>query len=234
MQYTKKATNQTIAKRIADFKPRWKSLAISPASYNQKLLAVRAVAWSQTLHGIASTVIGPALFDTLRTEALRVLGEHKPGASPTMRLALVEHTTFDPGFQALLTAVRMARQYMQPDRARPMLTLASQLPRRKRARVGPCHVLLHNIRILGWEWESSGYLLTLDGNPIDLWQCPIQNLMQALDDDDDDGSDDGSRNTSQNPSRRNKSHGRVDLARQWHSPGTLIRDHSSKISRHIC
>ena len=180
MQYTKKPTNQTITKRIADFKPRWKSLAISPATYQQKLLAVRAVAWSQTLHGIASTVIGPAHFDTLRTEALRALGEHRPGASPAIHFALVEHPTYDPAFQAILTTMRTARQYMQPDRTIPMMTLASQLPRRKRARVGPCHVLLHNARLMGWEWDPEGFFLTLDAHQVDLWYSPIQLLMHYM------------------------------------------------------
>ena len=180
MQYTKKATNQTITKRIADFKPRWKSLAISPASYQQKLMAARAVAWSQTLHGIASTVIDPAHFDTLRTEALRALGEHKPGASPAIHFALVEHPTFDPAFQAILITVRMARQHMHPDRIVPMLTTANQMPRRRRARVGPCHVLLHNVRLLGWEWDPAGYFRTFEQVPIDLWHSPIQHLLQSL------------------------------------------------------
>ena len=40
VQYTRQATNFTITAKIDSFKERWKSLAISPAPYLQKLLAI--------------------------------------------------------------------------------------------------------------------------------------------------------------------------------------------------
>ena len=180
MQYTRKATNHVIVDRIATFKPRWKSLAISAAPYKQKLLALRSVAWSHILHGAGSAVIGPAHFDSLRTEAVRSLGEHKPGVSPSIHLSLLEHPAFDPAFFALISTVRMARQHMRPDLCIPAITLASQLPRRTKARVGPCNVLLFKLRDLGWEWHTEGYFVSLQGRPVDLWQMPFQELKATL------------------------------------------------------
>ena len=180
MQYTRKATNHVIVDRIVAFKPRWKSLAISPAPYRQKLLALRSVAWSHTLHGASSAVIGPAHFDSLRTEALRALGEHKPGVSPSIHLSMIEPPAFDPGFSALMSTVRVARQHMQPDQCIPAITLASQLPRRQRARVGPCNVLLHKLRDLGWDWHPEGFFTSLRGFRVDLWHMPIQALKFIL------------------------------------------------------
>ena len=54
VQYSQQSTNSVIVQRILDFKPRWKDLCRSKASYSQKLLALRSVAWPTTMHGIAS------------------------------------------------------------------------------------------------------------------------------------------------------------------------------------
>ena len=180
MQYTKVANNHVLTDRIGAFQPRWLSLTISPASYRQKLLAIRAVAWAHILHGVGSASIGSAHFDTLRTEALRSLGEHKKGASPKIHLSLVENPSFDPEFYALQSTVFLSRQQMQPDQCIPVLTFNSQLPRRTRARVGPCNVLLERLRSIGWEWDTQGFFVDLTGQAIDLWSYPIQALRFVL------------------------------------------------------
>ena len=180
MQYTKVASNHVITHRIGLFQPRWISLTVSPASYKQKLLAIRAVAWAHILHGAGSASLGSAHFDNLRTEALRALGEHKKGASPKIHLSLVENPSFDPEFYAIQNTVMLARQQSQPDQCTPVLTFNSQLPRRTRARVGPCNVLLERLRSIGWEWDSQGFFVDQVGEQIDLWNFPIQALRFAL------------------------------------------------------
>ena len=67
IQYTRQATNFTITRKIEGFKDRWKALALSPAQYEQKLRAVRAVAWPNTLHGIASVHLGDPWYEEMRT-----------------------------------------------------------------------------------------------------------------------------------------------------------------------
>ena len=180
MQYTRVASNSVFTSRISNFQSRWLSLTISPASYKQKLLAIRAVAWAHILHGAGSASLGSAHFDTLRTEALRALGEHKKGASPKIHLSLVENPSFDPEFYAIQATVMLARQQQQPDQCCPILTFNSQLPRRSRARVGPCNVLLERLRSIGWEWDSQGFFVDLVGERIDIWNIPIQALRYAL------------------------------------------------------
>ena len=53
VQYSQQLTNSVIINKIEHFKPRWKMLAASKASYARKLHAVKALVWPNVLHGIA-------------------------------------------------------------------------------------------------------------------------------------------------------------------------------------
>eukprot|EP00435_Cladocopium_sp_Y103_P013223 s3565_g3.t1 len=177
MQYTRQATNYTITQKIEGFKDRWKSLALSPAAYEQKLRAVKVVAWTSTLHGIASAHLGDSWFDDLRTGAMRALKEHKPGCSPSVHLSLFEHPSADPAFHALWTTITQCRNYMNPDTCNPQFaSLATQ--QRKRPRVGPCSVVMHRLAQIHWKWDDGGFFRDAWGSPIDLWNMPIQALAQ--------------------------------------------------------
>ena len=180
LQYTRQATNYTITAKIDAFKERWKSLAISPAPYQQKLLAVRAVAWPCTLHGITSAHVGDSWYEELRTGAMRALKEHKKGCSPLIHLSLIEHPSFDPGFHALSTTVMQCRQYMSFDQCAPHFARLSENTQRVRPEVGPSAVVLHRLSAIFWTWDTVGFFRDAFRQPIDLWHAPIQELQNRL------------------------------------------------------
>eukprot|EP00435_Cladocopium_sp_Y103_P071758 s627_g38.t1 len=105
LQYNRVATNFTITQKIESFKDRWKSLALSPATYHQKLRAAKVVAWPNMLHGISSAHLGDPWYEDMRTALLRALGEHKPGCSPPLHLSLFEFPSADPGYYAFWTTI---------------------------------------------------------------------------------------------------------------------------------
>eukprot|EP00435_Cladocopium_sp_Y103_P002771 s4965_g1.t1 len=177
MQYSRQTTNYTITQKIESFKDRWKSLALSPAAYEQKLRAVKAVAWPSTLHGVASVHIGDSWFEDLRTGSMRALKEHKPGCSPPIHLSMCEHPSADPAFHALWTTITQCRNYMNYDACCPQFSrLATQ--QRKRPEVGPCSVVMHRLAQIHWKWDEAGFFRDAWGSPIDLWNQPIQELAQ--------------------------------------------------------
>ena len=87
IQYNRVATNFTVTQKIVSFQDRWKTLALSPAPYPQKLRAAKAVAWPNMLHGIASVHLGDPWYEEMRTAAVRALNEHRPGCSQQSTLA---------------------------------------------------------------------------------------------------------------------------------------------------
>ena len=180
IQYNRVATNFTITKKIEDFKPRWKHLALSPALYEQKLRALKVVAWPNTLHGVASAHVGDPWFEDLRTGALRAINEHKPGCSPPIHLSLFEHPSADPGFHALWTTVRNCRQYMTFDFCAPQFERLASLVHRKKPEVGPCAVVLHRLSKVYWSWDNRVFFRDPWGGAIDLWESPIQLLATRL------------------------------------------------------
>ena len=180
MQYTRQSTNFVITQRIEAFKPRWKDLTISPAPYRQKLFAIRAVAWTNTLHGIASAHLGTQHYDKLRTCAVKALQEHGPGVSPSVHLSFIEHPSFDPEFHAITATLNLCRSSLTRDQLEPVLTQLSLDPPRKRPKPGPSSVLLERLRQLGWRWDTNGIFLDHQDLPVDLWESPIQHVKTAM------------------------------------------------------
>jgi hypothetical protein len=113
-------TNSIVTGKISSFQPRWKVLAASKASYRRKLHAIKALAWPNMLHGIASVFVGANHFDDLRIAALRALGEHRPGTSPVLHLSMVCHPSSDPGFYAIWSTLLETRKYIPVEAANPI------------------------------------------------------------------------------------------------------------------
>eukprot|EP00435_Cladocopium_sp_Y103_P076084 s49_g76.t1 len=177
MQYTKQATNFTITQKIEAFKPRWKTLALSPAPYDQKLRATKMMAFPNMLHGISSVHLGDQWYEDVRTGSVRALQEHRPGCSPPIHLSWVEHPSADPGYHALWVTITQCRQYMTPEQCLPQFSrLATTC--RKRPEVGPCSVVMHRLSKVFWTWDDAGFFRDVWGCPIDLWNMPIQELAQ--------------------------------------------------------
>lgn len=179
VQYGKQATNSVVTKRMASFKPRWRDFARSNATYKQKIIAVRMVAYPNVLHGIASVHVGEDHYEEIRTGVMTGLCEESAGASPYIHLSLLEFPTADPGFYALHKTVIDVRNHLTFEACQRILDHAAQPSNRQRFIVGPCHVLLHRSHQIGWSWHSNGFCDEFL-QPIDIWQAPIQLLMHSL------------------------------------------------------
>eukprot|EP00435_Cladocopium_sp_Y103_P023516 s1323_g5.t1 len=180
VQYNRVATNFTITQKIDSFKDRWKSLALSPAVYDQKLRAAKVVAWPNMMHGIASAHLGDPWYEDMRTALMRSLGEHKPGCSPPIHLSLCEFPSADPGFYALWTTVTQCRHYMTADQCEPQFARLASQTHRKRPEVGPCSVVMHRLSKIFWRWDPAGFFRDEKGVPVDLWETPIQELAMRI------------------------------------------------------
>eukprot|EP00435_Cladocopium_sp_Y103_P036813 s432_g9.t1 len=176
VQYTKQLTNSVITSKIEKFQPRWQALACSKASYKRKLLAIKTVALPNILHGIASAFVGNAHFDGLRTSALQAIGEHRPGASPLVHFSLVCHPTADPTFFAIWNTLLEIRKYTTSESLSPVLTETTKMPSIY-PKPGPGHVLLQRMQQLHWHWNMSDSFVDQSNQTVDLWNCPIQELM---------------------------------------------------------
>ena len=179
VQYSRQNTNAIITSRISAFKERWKDFARSHAPYHQKLAAIKMVAWQNVLHGITSVHLSDEYHDELRTGALRGLQAQSAGTSPIAHLSLVEHPSADPGFYALWKTTSDIRTYLRPESCIRVLDEISRPTTRLRPDPGPTHVLLGRMHQIGWHW-SEGCFLDCNGDPVDIWSCPIQELYLRI------------------------------------------------------
>ena len=179
IQFSRQVTNNTIVSKIEKFLERWGDFARSPATYSQKIKAIKAVCWPNTLHGISSAHLGRDHYDSLRTAAMRSLRETSWGASPIMHLSLVEEPLLDPCFFALMTTVMDCRNHMTFDDASIILDSVTQNPRIKPL-PGPCNVLLHRLQAINWHWEVGVGFRDEWGRIVDIWDRPVQEVKGRL------------------------------------------------------
>lgn len=180
VQYSRQVTNSSIQTKISKFLERWGDFSRSPATYSQKIKAIKAVCWPNTLHGISSVHLGRDHFDSLRTAAMRSLHETSWGASPILHLSLVEQPMLDPGFHALMTTVMDCRNHLTFDTASVLLdSIISEAPRIKPL-PGPCNVLLHRLQLIDWYWEIGVGFHDEWNRHIDIWDLPIQEVKSRL------------------------------------------------------
>jgi len=121
----------------------------------------RIAAWPNMLHGIASGFLGANHFDDMRTNALKALGDHRPGTSHILHLSLVNHPSADPALYA------------------PILTDASRSHSRVQ-KPGPGHLLLTRLHQLHWHLNMHDTFRDENGDPIDLWHAPVQEVYMRV------------------------------------------------------
>lgn len=181
MSYTKQHTNRTLTSRLEQMPQLWNALARSLAPYPQKLRALKAKAWPLALHGSPAVNLADNHFVTLRTGATRGLREHSNGMNPMVHLSAVEHPMHDPQFYVLVSTVMTFRahgpdldvmDYVMDAHTAPFAY--TQLP------PGPCHVLLTRLHQIGWSWVTRGEFMDHCQLPIDILNCPVQELKQRL------------------------------------------------------
>ena len=180
IQFSRQVTNSTIVGKISKFVGRWGDFARSPATYLQKIKAIKAVCWPNTLHGVSSVHLGRDHFDSLRTAALRSLGETSWGASPVLHLTLVEQPLLDPHFFSIMSTVMDCRNHITFDVASIILdAIVTQKPRIKPL-PGPCSVLLHRLQTMNWHWQAGVGFRDEWGCFIDLWDAPVREVKWRL------------------------------------------------------
>ena len=180
MQYSRQSTNSTITSRICAFKERWRDIARSHAPYHQKLIAIKMVGWPNALHGVSSVHLSDEWFEELRTGAVRGLGSHASGMSPLIHLSLIEHPAADPGFFAMAKTISDVRSFVPREACCRILTELCQPATKLNLEPGPAHVLFQRLLQIGWHWNPAFGFVDLKGWPIDIWECPIQELMLRL------------------------------------------------------
>ena len=72
------------------------------------------------------------------------------------------------------------RQYMNFDLCAPQFTRLSEDVSRSRPEVGPCAVVLHRLHQVYWNWDADGFFRDAFGQPVDLWQTPVQELVSRV------------------------------------------------------
>ena len=157
VQLSRKHTNKSQMDRLDQLASLWPRLQLSSSPYSRKLQAVRMAAWPRALHGIGATTLSGQAFRTLRTGAVKALGQKAAGASPVIQLGLIELPTTDPWYWSLLQTLRLARECGPPDRIRACFSaLSCGLPS------GPANgvtaTLAARIRKLGWRLCPDGRL----------------------------------------------------------------------------
>ena len=180
VQYGRQCTNSVITRRISAFKERWRDIARSHAPYHQKLTAIKMVAWPNAMHGVTSVHLSDEWYEELRTGAVRGLGSHASGTSPVIHLSLVEHPAADPGFFALAKTVIDTRTFLNREACERILSDLCQSNMNVRPEPGPAHVLHHRLLQIGWHWNPAKGFVDCKGWSIDIWNCPIQELMLRL------------------------------------------------------
>ena len=142
IQVTKQHTNGTLKARVDSLVDVWDKLRLSASPYHLKLRAIRTAAWPGGLHGVAATLLGSEVFNTLRASAMRALRADGSGCSSILHFGCVETPDHDPLYWAILSSLRAARDCgsllsLSPNcRFRPVLfvrprLLVSQAPFRK-------------------------------------------------------------------------------------------------------
>lgn len=153
IQYSRQMTNSVITRKIEKC-----------SDQNGKTWPIqrpRIAAWPNMLHGIASGFLGANHFDDMRTNALKALGDHRPGTSHCLHLSLVNHPSADPALYA------------------PILTDASRSHSRVQ-KPGPGHLLLTRLHQLHWHLNMHDTCRDENGDPIDLWHAPVQEVYMRV------------------------------------------------------
>lgn len=179
MQYTLQVTNSTVAAKCAAMNPLWGKLCRSLASYQQKLRACKAKAWTRCLHAVESIHLADEHFDRLRTGVMQSIHASRTGASPLIHLNLIESPCNDPQFHAMVTTICTFRQYMSEEAISDVCSAIME-DVRQRPRPGPCSVLLTRVHQIGWSWVRNSTFCDHSGYTFDILQIPIQELKLRL------------------------------------------------------
>ena len=175
--FSRRAGNVELQKRLANMPRVWKKLQLSQAPYRFKVVALYQMGWPKALHGISITNLGASHFVKLRTGAMKGLRADKIGANPNLHLC-VHNPLADPELYAIYQSLRECRELGQIDQFRGMLQLvavqAPEVPRN-----GPTFLLTQRLSQLGWQLHLDGTFSDVFGR-IDIFSTSLEQLYQRL------------------------------------------------------
>ena len=167
VQMSRKHSNKSQMDRLDKLAVLWPRLQLSASPYHRKLQAIRMAAWPRALHGIAATTLSGQAFRTLRSGAVKALGQKIAGASPVVQLGLIESPTTDPWYWSLLQTLKLTRECGPPAQIRKILGSISQATYTGPAN-GVTMALARRVMKLGWNLGTCGELIDRFG-PFDLF-----------------------------------------------------------------
>ena len=177
MNYCKYLTNMTITEKIDGLEMFWKRLTRACAPTFLKERAICVAAWPRVFYSIAIAPIGPAHYEKLRTQVMRSLNHKQHGANPLLQVSCICPPKCDPECYALLETVSTFRQCCKIENSLPVLQALAQ---GAKVTPGPCSALLKSIFKLGWAWDDRGLVIDLQGIPLGIFTCPIQELKERI------------------------------------------------------
>ena len=152
--FTKRAGNIELQKRLDNMPQVWKRLSLSHAPYKHKVIALYQMGWPKALHGISITNLGRTRFVGLRAGAMRGINAAKIGANACLHMSMYNPMA-DPEFFATIQTIRECRELGQLDQLRGMLQLiavgASEVPHN-----GPAFLLAKRLFRFGWTLHKNG------------------------------------------------------------------------------
>ena len=181
MQFCRLVTNYTVTRKCKGLAPLWSRLARSLSAYHNKLRALRCKAWPSCLHTVSAVHLADRHFASLRTGAMKALGEHKRGTSPIVHMSLLEPPHNDPQCFALLSTVLTYRMVGKGvEHFATMMQFLHTSATAGHLTPGPLSVLLNRLQQVAWQWHSGSVFLDQWNLPCDVLHCPIQELKQRL------------------------------------------------------
>ena len=174
LNYSKWATKGTILDKIEKFAPFWKRLSRSSAPKFQKLRCLKVSAWPNMFHSISISSLGHVHFEKIRTKVMQSLGFNSYGANPKLQLSCICPSACDPEFWCAYETVMSWRKFTTPEMADFVMT---HIADGGTMTPGPCSSISKVIHKLGWAWVQTGIVLDENRQPLDLRNCPIQELF---------------------------------------------------------
>ena len=158
MAFSKVSRTTTAQDRMEQVANLWPVLKMSQAPKWFKGLAIRTAIWTKVFHAVENRFCSATFCKTLRTRVMNSLGWARAGASPWVRIALMQVYDLDPGFFQVWAVLRMALRmfhlfpWLCEQWGRSTIHASS-------TGQGPFHSLQQALALLHWTWNPD---LSLD------------------------------------------------------------------------
>ena len=167
-------------KRFANAKERFKRLASCKGSLSEKVRLAVGGAYSVALFGVEMLPVGSSHFDALRSQTAE--GIYGTSVSRNSALALLcTPGLIDPQLQAIVNAIRVARQFLlksSGQQATRFLAIASRHTGIANRCRGPAACLKYYLLKLGWSLTKHGDLHISAFTSVNLFRTSFQAILR--------------------------------------------------------